>query len=88
MFEIKGFSKEVLREFTRRVDIENTMEENGWEGARLASKATLLTRPTKEEHDINILRTDWLERQINYLMRMILSKIIKKKQGKLETQAF
>ena len=43
--------------FTRRVDIEDTMEEEkGWEGARFVSKATLLTRPTKEEHDINILR--------------------------------
>lgn len=63
MFEIKGFSKDVLREFsTRRVDIEDTMKEKGWEGARLASKATLLTRPTKEEHDINILRADWQKR--------------------------
>ncbi|WP_298624825.1 MobF family relaxase [uncultured Legionella sp.] len=60
MFEIAGFSKEVLREFsTRRVDIEEVMQENGWEGSRLASKATLLTRPSKEEHDINILRADW-----------------------------
>lgn len=60
MFEIAGFSKEVLREFsTRRVDIEEVMQEHGWEGSRLASKATLLTRPSKEEHDINILRADW-----------------------------
>ncbi|HIF0232775.1 TPA: MobF family relaxase [Legionella pneumophila] len=63
MFEIKGFPKELLREFsTRRVDIEKTMEEKDWEGARLASKATLLTRPSKEEHDINILRAEWQER--------------------------
>lgn len=63
MFEIEGFPKEVLREFaTRRVDIEEKMQEEGWEGSRMASKATLLTRPSKEEHDINILRADWRER--------------------------
>lgn len=63
LFEIEGFSKEVLREFsTRRVDIEGMMQENGWEGSRMACKATLLTRPPKEEHDIDVLRADWKKR--------------------------
>lgn len=63
MFEIDGVPEEVLKEFsTRRADIEEKMKEKGWEGARLASKATLLTRNAKEEHDINVLRTDWQKR--------------------------
>lgn len=63
MFEIEGFPKEILREFsTRRVEIEEKMEKEGWEGARLASKATLLTRNAKEEHDIHVLRADWQKR--------------------------
>ena len=64
MFEIEGFSKEVLREFsTRRVDIENVMQENmDWEGYSPGKQSRHLTRPSKEEHDINILREDWKER--------------------------
>lgn len=63
MFEIDGVPEGVLKEFsTRRADIEEKMKEKGWEGARLASKATLLTRNAKEEHDINVLRTDWQKR--------------------------
>lgn len=63
LFEIEGISEDVLNEFsTRRSDIEAKMEEEGWEGARLASKATLLTRNAKEEHDINVLRADWQKR--------------------------
>ncbi|HAU1796532.1 TPA: conjugative relaxase [Legionella pneumophila] len=63
MFEIDGVPEEVLKEFsTRRADIEEKMKEKGWEGARLASKATLLTRDSKEEHDINVLRADWQKR--------------------------
>jgi hypothetical protein len=63
MFEIDGVPQEVLKEFsTRRADIEEKMKEKGWEGARLASKATLLTRNAKEEHDVNVLRTDWQKR--------------------------
>ncbi|WP_131783887.1 MobF family relaxase [Legionella gresilensis] len=63
MFEIDGVPEEVLKEFsTRRADIEDKMKEKGWEGARLASKATLLTRNAKEEHDINVLKADWQKR--------------------------
>jgi conjugative transfer relaxase protein TraI len=66
LFEIAGMPKEVLKEFsTRRNDIEAKMEEEGWEGSRLASKATLLTRDAKEEHDINVLRADWQQRADN-----------------------
>lgn len=63
MFEIDGMSDEVLKEFsTRRTDIEEKMKQEGWEGAKLASKATLLTRNAKEEHDINVLQADWEKR--------------------------
>ncbi len=63
LFEIVGMPEEVLKAFsTRRNDIESKMKEEGWEGSRLASKATLLTRELKEEHDINVLRADWQQR--------------------------
>lgn len=63
LFEIDGVPDDVLKEFsTRRADIEAKMEEEGWEGSRLASRATLLTRNAKEEHDINVLRLDWKNR--------------------------
>lgn len=63
LFEIEGMPTVVLKEFsTRRNDIEAKMQEEGWEGARLASRATLLTRPPKEEHNMNILQTDWHQR--------------------------
>ncbi|WP_115711893.1 MobF family relaxase [Legionella sainthelensi] len=63
MFEIEGVPEEVLKEFSRRRhDIEEKMKEEGWEGSRLSSRATLLSRNAKEELDINVLRTDWQKR--------------------------
>lgn len=63
LFEIEGIPDEVLQEFsTRRADIEAKMREEGWEGARLAHRATLLTRNPKEEHDIKVLQADWQQR--------------------------
>lgn len=63
LFEIDGMPQTVLSEFsTRRADIEAKMEQEGWEGSRLASRATLLTRNVKEEHDIDVLRADWKSR--------------------------
>ncbi|SEG42443.1 conjugative transfer relaxase protein TraI [Legionella quinlivanii DSM 21216] len=63
MFEIDGIPEEVLKAFsTRRQAIEEKMQEEGWEGARLASKATLLTRNAKEEYDMAILQADWKQR--------------------------
>jgi len=63
MFEIDGMPEDVMKEFSsRRADIEAKMKEKGWEGARRASQATLLTRNVKEEHDITVLRADWEKR--------------------------
>ncbi|HEH5946761.1 TPA: AAA family ATPase, partial [Legionella pneumophila] len=54
---------EVLHEFsTRRMDILGYMDEKGWNGAKSASTATVLTRKNKEEHDINLLTEDWKQR--------------------------
>lgn len=66
LFEIAGFPKAVLKEFsTRREDIEKYMEEHGLTGARGASIAAQITRNNKEEHDINVLREDWATRTEN-----------------------
>lgn len=63
LFELEDFPPELLEEFsTRRTAIEAFMKEKGWEGARLAAKAALLTRPAKEEHEVNVLRADWEKR--------------------------
>ncbi|HHT0594798.1 TPA: MobF family relaxase [Legionella anisa] len=63
LFEIDGIPEKVLQEFSRRrEDIERLMEEKGWNSAKSASVATLLTRKNKEEHDITILEKDWKER--------------------------
>ncbi|MFO2994177.1 MobF family relaxase, partial [Legionella pneumophila serogroup 1] len=63
LFEIDGVPDEVLHEFsTRRMDILGYMDEKGWNGAKSASTATVLTRKNKEEHDINLLTEDWKQR--------------------------
>lgn len=63
LFELEGVPPEVLSEFSRRrEDIERLMDEKGWQGAKSASNATLLTRQGKEEHDLAILQADWQER--------------------------
>ena len=63
LFEIEKMPELVLTEFsTRRVDIKQYMKEQGWTGAKAASAATLITRGNKEEHDINVLRADWMKR--------------------------
>ena len=66
LFEIDGVPDAVLSEFSRRrEDIERLMKENGWEGAKLASMATLFTRSGKEVHDQQTLEADWQARAKN-----------------------
>lgn len=63
LFEIANMPEEVLREFSkRREEIEQKMAERNWHGAKAASAAALLTRNTKEEHDITVLKADWQKR--------------------------
>lgn len=63
LFEIDGVPDDVLQAFSRRRGaIEELMQEKGWEGAELASKATLMTRQNKEEHDLSILKQEWKTR--------------------------
>lgn len=63
LFEIDGISEEVLKEFSRRrEEIEQTLDEKGWTGAKAASAATLLTRQHKEENSLPLLEKDWHER--------------------------
>ena len=63
LFEIDGVPDDVLQAFSRRRGaIEELMQEKGWEGAELASKATLMTRQNKEEHDLSILKQEWKAR--------------------------
>ena len=59
-FEIACVPQEVIEHFSsRRKDIEALMKENGWTGAKAAAAAALLTRPDKEELDLNILQPKW-----------------------------
>ncbi len=63
LFEIEGVPDPVLEAFsTRREDIEALMHEEGWVGAAAASRATLLTRPSKEESNLTVLKQSWKER--------------------------
>lgn len=63
LFEIDGIPEHVLQSFsTRRGEIKAQMAENGWEGAKSASIATLLTRNHKEEHDLDKLKEQWQEK--------------------------
>ena len=63
LFEIDGISEDVLCGFSkRRQEIEQTMDEKGWEGARSASHATLLTRDGKEELSLEFLEAEWQKR--------------------------
>lgn len=63
LFEIEGVPEEVLKCFSkRREDIEELMDEKGWEGAQKASHASLITRNNKEEHDLDDLQKDWKSR--------------------------
>lgn len=63
LFEIDGISEVVLKEFSRRrEDIESLMNEQGWQGGKLASKASLLTRQGKEEQDLTTLKEEWQAR--------------------------
>lgn len=63
LFEIDGVPEHVLQDFSqRRGAIEDLMHDNGWEGGKLASKATLITRQSKEEHDLSTLKHDWQAR--------------------------
>lgn len=63
LFEIEGVPERVLQSFSqRRNAIESLMEEEGWEGAKQASQAALLTREGKEVHDLAQLKAEWKER--------------------------
>ncbi len=63
LFEIDGMPEELLKEFSiRRQDIEQYMADEGWSGAKSASKAAEMSRPKKEEHNLDILQSDWHER--------------------------
>ena len=63
MFEIDGISDSVLQEFSsRRKEIEAFMDEKGWVSAEGASKAALLTRQGKEEHNFEQLQKSWQKR--------------------------
>lgn len=63
LFELADFPKELIDEFSSRSqNKKEIMEENNWEGARYASIATQLSRPDKEEHDLEVLKNDWVER--------------------------
>ncbi|STX81701.1 conjugative transfer protein TraI [Legionella busanensis] len=63
LFEIDGVPEHVLKAFSRRrEDITSLLNEKGWQGAKSASTATLLTRNTKEEHDLELLVKDWQQR--------------------------
>ena len=63
LFEIEGISEDVLWDFSkRRQEIEQTMDEKGWEGGQRASQATLLTREGKEELSLEFLEAEWQSR--------------------------
>lgn len=89
LFEISGMPEEVLKEFSkRREEIEKDMEERGVSGAAAASKSTLRTRPDKEEHDIDVLKKDWLERaeKLNFNAKEFVQEITSPKRiGLIET---
>ncbi|MDQ5883941.1 MAG: hypothetical protein QG556_278, partial [Pseudomonadota bacterium] len=60
LFEIEGVPNDILKLFSkRREEIEQLMDEKGWDGAKEASQATLITRNNKEEHDLNDLKKHW-----------------------------
>lgn len=63
LFEIERIPAQVLTEFSqRREEITQYMDDKGWSGAKAASRATLLTRDNKEEHDIHVLQESWKKR--------------------------
>lgn len=63
LFEIDGIPDHILKAFSiRREDIESLMIEQGWEGGKLASKASLMTRNGKEVFDLTMLKEEWKER--------------------------
>ena len=63
LFEIDGLPKDVLQHFSqRRAEIERLMKEKGWEGAKAASSAAVLSREDKEEMDLNVLEREWAAR--------------------------
>lgn len=63
LFEIDGVPEHVLQDFSqRRAAIEDLMHDKGWEGGKFASKATLMTRQSKEENDLSVLKPEWQAR--------------------------
>ncbi len=62
-FELKGFTKEQLKEFsTRRQEIEAALVERGLDGGKAAEVAALDTRKSKEDLDPSVLRQSWEEK--------------------------
>lgn len=66
LFEIDGIPDSVLQEFSsRRKEIEEFMDEKGWVSAESASKAAILTRQGKEEHNFDKLQESWQKRAVD-----------------------
>ena len=62
-FELKGFTKEQLKEFsTRRQEIEAALIERGLDGGKAAEVAALDTRKSKVDLDPSALRQSWEEK--------------------------
>ncbi len=59
-FEIKGFTEEQLKAFsTRRAEIEDYLQDHGFEGGKASEIAALRTRDPKKDFDPYELRRDW-----------------------------
>ncbi len=60
LFEIEGVPDDILKLFSkRRQEIEKLMDKKGWDSAKDASHATLITRNNKIDHDLNDLKERW-----------------------------
>jgi len=62
-FEIAGVPKHVIEHFSkRRQQIENLMNERGWQGPAAAQEATLLTRKSKTQANELAENSNWQQR--------------------------
>src|SRR5690606_14020882 len=64
MADIQGFTREQITAFSRRCqEIEEWRESHGLADTPAANEtATLATRTPKQDHPVDALRADWLER--------------------------
>jgi Ti-type conjugative transfer relaxase TraA len=77
-FEIKGVSKELIEEFSkRRAEIEEAMKRDGVEGAKAAEHYALTTRARKEHVAREILFQRWEEtgKEYGFDLREVISQI-------------